>query len=56
MGGYTYRSVWGFKSAAYDALQRAEKKHGRPVYTLEVCAEWNSILPYMHVQLVLATL
>ena len=56
MGRYTWSSVWGYRSACYDALQRAEKKHGRPVYIAEICKEWNSILPYIHCLLVLGGL
>ena len=37
--------VWGYRSAAYDALKRAETKKGSPPNILEVYAEWNSMIP-----------
>ena len=45
MGHYTWRCIWGYRQACYAALKRAEAKHGRPVYLIEISQEWNSVIP-----------
>ena len=46
-GRYTWSCVWGYRPACMAALRRAEMKHGRPVYVVEIAQEWRSIIPYM---------
>ena len=45
VGKYTWTCVWGYRPACKEALRRAEEKLGRPPYTVEIFAEWNSMIP-----------
>ena len=45
LGKYTWAPVYGYRSACYDALIRAENALGRPPYILEVAQHWNSAIP-----------
>ena len=45
LGKYTWGCVYGYRSACYEALVRAENALGRPPYVLEVCHHWNSAIP-----------
>ena len=56
LGFYTSKLPWGFRSACYEALQRAEANLGRPVYTVEVGREFKSTYPNIGVLFIMIAL
>ena len=43
LGKYTWRAIWGYKNACYEALRRAENEYGRPVYVHEIARSWRAV-------------
>ena len=40
-------AIPGFRDNCYNALLKAQRKYGRPVYTIEIAQEWDALMPYM---------